>query len=273
MLHHWSALANARARNRHRAAQQVCARFGGESRPSQVAADAARRRALPRRGGGAVAGARATRTILDGNVKRVIARCLPCPVARRARSWPPVDDRRVALTPSQRVAQYNQAMMDLGATVCTRASQTVPQCPLVADCVAHRQRGRSRLSGKKPRKDPCRSGPVRMLLVRDRAGAVLLERRPPSSGNRAACGACHQIDRGRTDGLVPGCVLAECRARDALPACRACYQPLPSTSSRLKSAGIDQVASCWRIEYHRLGSVGLTPAPRHPSRLLQEIAG
>ena len=181
VLHHWSGLGYyARARNLHRAAQQVCAVFGGE-----IPRDLRTLQTLPGVGRSTAAAVLSLtygqrETILDGNVKRVIARCFAVPgwpggSQVMARLWAIAE----SLTPSQRVAQYNQAMMDLGATVCTRSQPDCPQCPLVADCVAHRQGTTAAFPGKRPKK-PLPQRAVRMLLVRNRAGEVLLERRPPS---------------------------------------------------------------------------------------------
>jgi len=181
VLHHWSGLGYyARARNLHRAARTISEDLGGAF-PGDLDA----MQALPgvgRSTAGAVlslaAGQR--QTILDGNVKRVLARYCAVP------GWPgdgPVLRRlwelAEAFTPARRVADYNQAMMDLGATLCTRSRPACNDCPLRGDCGA---RGLGRVEdfpGKRPRKTlPLRS--VRMLLVRDPDGAVLLERRQAS---------------------------------------------------------------------------------------------
>jgi A/G-specific adenine glycosylase len=178
VLHHWSGLGYyARARNLHRAACQVCDEHGGE-----LPRDLEGMQALPgvgRSTAGAVlslAGGQ-RQVILDGNVKRVLARYGAVPgwpgtgeVQRRL--WEMAED----LTPHARVAEYNQAMMDLGATVCTRSRPTCGDCPLANGCAAHRMGRVEDFPGRRPRKTlPSRA--VRMLLVRDPAGAVLLERR------------------------------------------------------------------------------------------------
>jgi len=181
VLHHWSGLGYyARARNLHRAARRVCETFDGE-----FPVDLEGMQALPgvgRSTAGAVlslaCGQR--QAILDGNVKRVLARHVAEPgwpgtaaVARRL--WALAE----SLTPTRRVGDYNQAMMDLGAGVCTRTRPDCAGCPLSGDCAARAQ-GRSQdYPGRKPRKSlPQRS--VRMLLVRELSGHVLLERRPPA---------------------------------------------------------------------------------------------
>ncbi len=181
VLHHWSGLGYyARARNLHRAARQVCEHYGGEF-PDELEAV----QALPgigRSTAGAIlslAGGQ-RQVILDGNVKRVLARCFgiegwPGSSAVLAQLWECAE----ALTPEKRVDQYNQAMMDLGATVCTRGRPACDRCPLARDCVALASGRQRELPGKKAKKAlPQRA--VRMLLVRDAEGALLLERRPPA---------------------------------------------------------------------------------------------
>ena len=181
VLHRWSGLGYyARARNLHRAAQHVCEHHGGV-----FPGDLARLQALPgigRSTAGAIlslaGGQRAT--ILDGNVKRVLARCFgiegwPGSSAVLKRLW----QRAETLTPGERVDHYNQAMMDLGATVCTRGRPACEACPLAEGCVARATGRQQELPGRRPRKTlPQRA--VRMLLVRDASGALLLERRPPA---------------------------------------------------------------------------------------------
>ncbi|MGB5450721.1 MAG: A/G-specific adenine glycosylase [Sedimenticolaceae bacterium] len=181
VLHHWSGLGYyARARNLHRAAQQVCKGLGGEF-PDEL--DGMQR--LPGIGRSTAAAILSLaggqrQTILDGNVKRVLARYQAEPgwpghTAVSKRLW----ELAESLTPARRVAEYNQAMMDLGATLCTRSNPDCGKCPLAADCAAHRQDRVSEYPGRKARKTlPQRA--VRMLLVRDPSGAILLERRPPA---------------------------------------------------------------------------------------------
>ncbi len=118
--------------------------------------------------------------ILDGNVKRVLAR------QHGVRGWPgnaavqkKLWELAEAHTPRERVSDYTQAIMDLGATVCTRAKPRCTTCPLERSCVAHREGTVAQL----PERKPTRALPTRrtiMLLLRDRAGRILLERRPPT---------------------------------------------------------------------------------------------
>ncbi|WP_018232768.1 A/G-specific adenine glycosylase [Thioalkalivibrio thiocyanodenitrificans] len=178
VLHHWSGLGYyARARNLHKAAQVLCVRHGGRFPRDPEALEA-----LPgigRSTAGAILslafGER--RPILDGNVRRVLARHAGIEgwsgsSAVLGRLWRLAEER----TPGERVAHYTQAIMDLGATVCTRTRPACAGCPVARDCVA-RVSGRT---GDLPTPRPKRSQPLRdtcMLMIAGPRG-VLLEQRP-----------------------------------------------------------------------------------------------
>ena len=140
VLHLWSGLGYyARARNLHRAAQLIVAEHGGElpqtsMRCRRCPASAVRRPARSWRF------ARAAAPILDGNVKRVLARYF----GSRAGRVSAVEQRLWALaeecTPDERVAEYTQAIMDLGATLCVRRARCTA-CPLADDCAARIEDG------------------------------------------------------------------------------------------------------------------------------------
>lgn len=174
----WSGLGYyRRAHLLHRAAQAVVAGYGGV-----FPRDPAKLAALPgigRSTGAAIAafafGARAA--ILDGNVKRVLARHQgvggfpgDAPVARRL--WA----RAEALLPRRDIAIYTQALMDLGATVCVRIAPRCTACPVAADCIARRSGRIGELPSPRPKKTLPRRA-VKVLLI-ERLGEVLLERRP-----------------------------------------------------------------------------------------------
>lgn len=181
VLHLWSGLGYyARARNLHRAAQRLVAEHGGDF-PWTVDEVAA----LPGIGrstaGAILAQSRGLRCpILDGNVKRVLTRhrCIegwPDTPAVLKRLWPLAE----ALTPTEHVADYTQAIMDLGATVCTRANPACTVCPVVGDCESARRGEQANYPTPRPR----RSVPVRttcFLLLTRADGMLLLERRPPT---------------------------------------------------------------------------------------------
>ncbi|MCC7412675.1 MAG: A/G-specific adenine glycosylase [Gammaproteobacteria bacterium] len=181
VLRHWSGLGYyARARNLHAAARAIAERHAGE-----LPADPHALTDLPGIGrstaGAILALAHARRApILDGNVKRVLARY------HAIDGWPgdPAVTRALwtlaeAHTPRRRVAAYTQAIMDLGATVCTRARPRCSVCPLAADCRARADERTGELPAARPRRtNPTRS--TRLLLLRGPDRSVLLERRPPS---------------------------------------------------------------------------------------------
>jgi A/G-specific adenine glycosylase len=178
VLHLWSGLGYyARARHLHQAAQRVLRDHGGElpSDPEQLMQ-------LPGIGRSTAAaivalahGRRAT--ILDGNVKRVMTRLFAVEgvtgaAATEQRLWECAE----RCTPEDSAAAYTQAIMDLGALVCTRSGPLCQQCPLSMHCLAYRA-GRTQ---ELPRPRPRAARPLRraVLLVVQRAdGAVLLYRR------------------------------------------------------------------------------------------------
>src|SRR5690606_8097985 len=175
----WSGLGYyARARNLHRAAQLVVERYGGDLPDSLDEL-----MALPGIGrstaGAILAQAHGVRApILDGNVKRVLARHAGIegwPGEREVEQtlWAIADER----TPSERVADYTQAIMDLGAMLCTRRRPACTVCPVVEDCRACRLGIQERLPSPRPKRERPRRRRM-MLVVRDSQGRVLLERRP-----------------------------------------------------------------------------------------------
>lgn len=117
--------------------------------------------------------------ILDGNVKRVLTRF--CAIE----DWPSDTKTSKQLweiaeqyTPKKRVADYTQAIMDLGATVCTRTKPKCTLCPLELDCQAHKQHRETDFPKKKPKK-ALLTRQIYMLILYNRQGEVFLEKRPP----------------------------------------------------------------------------------------------
>ncbi|NKF24525.1 A/G-specific adenine glycosylase [Solimonas marina] len=170
----------ARARNLHRCAQVVVAEHDGEF-PRDFDAMAA----LPGIGrstaGAILAQAHGQRhAILDGNVRRVLARHAaiggwPGVPAVQKQLWTLAE----RLLPHERLADYTQALMDLGASICTARKPRCLLCPVQADCQA-------RIDGtiaQYPAPKPARARPQRrtqLLLAYDSADRLLMERRPPS---------------------------------------------------------------------------------------------
>ncbi len=181
VLHVWSGLGYyARARNLHRAAVRVLIVHGGEF-PASFA-DIAALPGIGRSTAGAILalsqGARFP--ILDGNVRRVLARCFGVAGARADRA---ADKRLWELaercTPKERVAEYTQAIMDLGATLCVRRRPLCTRCPLASACVACRT-GRQHELPVARRRTARPARRLFMVLALDDSGGVLLERRPES---------------------------------------------------------------------------------------------
>jgi A/G-specific adenine glycosylase len=115
--------------------------------------------------------------ILDGNVRRLLARHrgiggFPGERKVEERLWAAAE----ALLPDHGIEAYTQALMDLGATICTRAAPRCLDCPVATDCIARRDETIAELPSPRPRKTlPQRA--VRVLLI-ERAGAILFEKRP-----------------------------------------------------------------------------------------------
>ena len=178
VLHLWSGLGYySRARNLHLTAQRVVADFQGELPP-----DATLLAELPGIGPSTAAAIRALSAgeravILDGNVRRVLARVfLVAGVTTQGivqrRLWRLAEE----CTPQRQVAAYTQAIMDLGATVCVRRRPLCAICPLAARCGARRTGRQHEIPA--PRPPPVRrTRAVVMLLAQLRDGRVLLERR------------------------------------------------------------------------------------------------
>jgi len=176
----WSGLGYyARARNLHAAARAVVGAHGGvfPRDPDLIA----KLPGIGRSTANSIAtfcfGARAP--ILDGNAKRVLCRAFgidghPGESAVEKRLWALAED----LMPSRRGAIYNQAQMDLGAMVCTRAKPRCDSCPLAEPCVARTTGRVADLPMRKPgRAMPQRRATLMVVLDGDR---VLLETRPPT---------------------------------------------------------------------------------------------
>lgn len=181
VLHHWSGLGYyARARNLHKAARLIRDQYAGVF---PVSFDAVQE--LPgigRSTAGAILALACDQrhSILDGNVKRVLARFhavsgWPGNAKVLERLWQLAE----AATPDQRVAAYTQAMMDLGATVCRRGRPQCDACPVQTACAAHRQGTTAAYPAARPRKAlPVRA--THMLMLRNADGSVLLQQRPPT---------------------------------------------------------------------------------------------
>lgn len=179
VLHLWTGLGYyARARNLHKTAKMIHQKYSdifptlqddlialpgiGRSTAAAILSLAMHKRAA----------------ILDGNVKRVLARYhavsgWPAEAKVSQRLWQLAEE----YTPNKRVANYNQVMMDLGAMICTRAKPQCELCPVQKTCSAFENATQQLYPGKKPKK----SLPKRekyFLIIQNEQHEFLLEKRP-----------------------------------------------------------------------------------------------
>lgn len=178
VLGYWSGLGYyARARNLHKAAISIDRRGGFP----QTLAELMALPGIGRSTAGAILSIafNDSHAILDGNVKRVLSRFngvfgWPGRASIAKRLWAVSD----AYTPVRRVADYTQAMMDLGATLCTRSQPNCQVCPLSDACYAYR----NQCIGDLPTAKPKAEIPVQQkafLILRNRQQRILLCKRPP----------------------------------------------------------------------------------------------
>jgi A/G-specific adenine glycosylase len=181
VLHLWTGLGYyTRARNLQKTAQILMREHGGAfPRSIEVLATLP---GIGRSTAGAIAslsmGLRAP--ILDGNVKRVLARYLaqegyPGEPGVARQLWAAAE----RLLPMERFAHYTQAMMDIGATLCSRSKPDCPRCPVQAGCQARLLGLQAHYPMAKPRKQLPRKRTL-MPILATQEGAILLYRRPSS---------------------------------------------------------------------------------------------
>ena len=180
VLHHWTGLGYyARARNLHKTAKVVRDEYQGNF-PTNIET-MQELSGIGRSTAGAIlslAGGQ-SQPILDGNVKRVLAR------HHTIEGWPGQANVlqnlwqiSETLTPTQNTAKYNQAMMDIGATLCTRTKPKCELCPVMETCLAHKEGTQLQYPGKKPKKKlPVKST---VMLIPKWGDSLLMYRRPPS---------------------------------------------------------------------------------------------
>lgn len=180
VLHHWTGLGYyARARNLHKSAKIIRDQYQGEF-PDEIEQVIA----LPgigRSTAGAILSLSLHKhhAILDGNVKRVLARCYMVQghagqAIYEKTLWPITE----ALTPADGVANFNQAMMDLGAMICTRSKPSCTTCPISSGCLAYACNEQTNYPQKKPKK---KIPEKHTIMVIPRVNQqVLMEKRPPS---------------------------------------------------------------------------------------------
>ena len=287
VLRLWSGLGYyARGRNLHRAAREIVERHGG--RFPRTAAALAGLPGIGRSTAAAIAafayGERAA--ILDGNVKRVLARRFgvsgfPGEKAVEGRLWALAD----RLLPERGIETYTQALMDLGATVCTRVRPACEACPVARACLA-RRRG---LVEKIPAPRPARPLPVRraVWLLLAHRGRLLLMRRPaegvwgglwtfPEPEGADLAGYCRralgcEVEPPRPlPGLVHGFTHFRLEITPVLCEVRVPGTPPGGRWATLRSAGAVPAPVRRLLEEHALARAA---RPRRPSREAPASAG
>lgn len=180
VLHLWTGLGYyARARNLHKAAQLIASEYQGE-----FPTDFAKVHQLPGIGRSTAAAILSSvyaqpHAILDGNVKRTLARSFAIdgwPGKKQVENqlWQVAEQH----TPSERVADYNQAMMDMGAMVCTRSKPKCTLCPIESFCIAKQQGNQLDYPGKKAKAEkPVKQTEFLLLVYKQQ---VWLQQRPPT---------------------------------------------------------------------------------------------
>ena len=181
VLHHWTGLGYyARARNLHKTAQLVAFEMN-QLFPETVEA-LTELPGIGRSTAGAIRsiGFKKPAAILDGNVKRVLARYgaiegWPGKTMVHNKLW----DIAERYSPTQKTQEYTQAMMDIGALLCTKKSPACGLCPIATGCKAMAASNQSLYPGKKPKKiTPIRESVF--LMLRNHRGDILLQKKPPA---------------------------------------------------------------------------------------------
>ncbi len=268
----WSGLGYyARARNLHAAAKRCVELHGGD-----LPRDLDALTALPGIGRSTAAAIASQawndrHAILDGNVKRVMSRYhgidgYPGLPAVEKKLWA-LAEAHVASPqlPDSRLADYTQAQMDLGATLCTRGDPACVLCPLQDDCVARREGRIAELPTPKPGKTPPQKY-AHVLWAEDAQGRILMQRRPPA-GIWASLWTLPQADdaasaRGWFDEHLTG-DFAQARTLAPIDHAFSHYklqlQPLRVRAELLADRIGDNDALRW-VAREELGSLGI-PAP------------
>jgi A/G-specific adenine glycosylase len=183
VLTHWAGLGYySRARNLHRAAKEIAAKHNGCFPREHKAA-----LALPGIGRYTAAAVLSIAydlplAVLDGNVARVLARLGAVRGdLRTATVWQNLENTAQRLLATERPGDWNQAMMELGATVCTPAIAKCPECPLARWCQA-RKRGLTQTIPESRKKRPAEQVELAAAVLLDPRGRTLLVRSDSHAG-------------------------------------------------------------------------------------------
>jgi len=264
VLHLWTGLGYyARARNLHKTSQLIHQQYSDQFPASQAELES-----LPgigRSTAGAILSLSLQQRapILDGNVKRVLSRF------KTIEGWSGHSKTLKALwqlaeefTPTQRVADYTQAMMDLGATLCTRSQPQCHHCPLQAHCNAyHTDSVKNYPQGKARKKLPTRD--AFFLILNNAAGEVLLEKRPAQGIWGGLWSLPQHEEKDQLVALLEQKLQGQIQTTDSLPAIRHTFShfhlnihPIKASVSNLPAQIMADDQQAW---YHpqQLTGIGL----------------
>jgi A/G-specific adenine glycosylase len=207
VLKRWEGLGYySRARNLHRAAKVIVAEYG--RRFPETAADLQKLPGIGRYTAGAIAsiafGERAA--VLDGNVMRVLARLYDVAddvraAATQKRLWALAG----SLVPAERPGDYNQAMMELGRTICKPRQPRCRACPVAAHCLAFRHGTQDQRPVKAPRPQTPHYDVAAGIIWNDQGQILIAQRRA-----EGLLGGLWEFPGGK---LEPGETLPECLTR------------------------------------------------------------
>ena len=196
-----------RARNLHRAAQKIVQEYGGVFPPTLAEVLALPGIGRTTAGGILSAAFNQPVAILDGNVKRVLTRlvALPTPPAKATKQLWQISE---TVLDRNQPREFNQALMDLGATVCTPKNPACDQCPWSAHCQAYSIGIQSQLPMRETA-SPLPHKTIGVAVIWDEQQRILIDRRRPEG----LLGGLWEFPGGK---LEPGETIEECIKREIL---------------------------------------------------------
>ena len=268
----------ARARNLHYAAQQIVSDFGGQF-PNRFE-DAIALKGIGRTTAGGILSAAFNQpvAILDGNVKRVLARIVALPaVPNKALSqlW---EISESVLDP-ERPRDFNQAIMDLGATLCTRHNPACLLCPWQPHCAAYNQNAVSKFPMTESRK-PLPHKQIGVAVITDAQGKILIDRRK----QEGLLGGLWEFPGGKIepDETVENCVRREIKEElgieievgDRLITINHAYTHFKVTLNVFNCkhlSGKPQPIECDEIKWVTLDEIDQYPFPKANGQIIEAI--
>jgi A/G-specific adenine glycosylase len=279
VLKYWEGLGYyARARNLHKAAQQVVAEYNGVFPQNLEGAIALQGIGRTTAGGILSAAFNLPTPILDGNVKRVLARILAFPaVPNRALDalWKISEQ----LLDPERPRDFNQAIMDLGATLCTRHNPACLLCPWQSHCAAYNQDAVSDFPMSESRK-PLPHKQIGVAVITDEQGHILIDRRK----QEGLLGGLWEFPGGKIEPgeSVEDCVRREIKEElgidiavgDRLITIEHAYTHFKVTLNVFNCkhlSGDPQPLECDEVKWVTLGEIDQYPFPKANSQIIEAL--